>query len=217
VVDAVRDVEDLLDHLGVTGFRALGWSGGGPHALACGALLPERCEAVATLAGVGPYGAHGLEFTAGMAESNVEEFGKAVAGEAELDGFLTPLLGEFQQITADTVAEGMADLASEVDRQAMTGALAEDIAVSFRRALASGIAGWRDDDLAFVRDWGFLPSKIAVPVAIWQGRQDRMVPFEHGQWLAAEIPNAQPHLFEEEGHSSLLARVVDLLADLITL
>ena len=84
-----------------------------------------------------------------------------------------------------------------------------------RRALSTGIAGWRDDDLAFVAPWGFELSGITVPVSIWQGARDRMVPFAHGQWLAAHIPGARVHLYDDEGHISLaqqLPRIVDELA-----
>ena len=83
--------------------------------------------------------------------------------------------------------------------------------------MENGVAGWRDDDLAFVRDWGFGLSGISVPVAVCQGRQDRMVPYAHGEWLAAEIPTAEAHLFEDEGHVSLIAQIDKVLADLATL
>jgi pimeloyl-ACP methyl ester carboxylesterase len=53
-----------------------------------------------------------------------------------------------------------------------------------------------------------------VPVSVWQGRQDAMVPYSHGAWLAAHVPGARAHLFEDEGHISLLARMDDILADL---
>lgn len=67
-----EDVEDVLDHLDIHEFLSIGWSGGGPHALACGALLPNRCKAVSSLAGVGPYGEPDLDFLEGMGPENVE-------------------------------------------------------------------------------------------------------------------------------------------------
>jgi pimeloyl-ACP methyl ester carboxylesterase len=91
------------------------------------------------------------------------------------------------------------------------------MALALRRAVETGIAGWRDDDLAFTEDWGFALSDVALPVAVWQGRQDRMVPFAHGEWLAAEIPTAEAHLFDEEGHISLIAKIDEILTDLVAL
>jgi pimeloyl-ACP methyl ester carboxylesterase len=215
VADVVDDVTELLDHLGVAEFRAFGWSGGGPHALACAALLPNRCQAAAVLAGVAPYPARGIDFMDGMGQENIEEFGAALAGRERLTSYLEPLLEHFSQLTGDTVVQGLDTVLSGVDRAALTGLFAEEVAVSMRRAVAHGIAGWRDDDLAFVQSWGFEPSRIEVPVAIWQGRQDRMVPFAHGQWLAAEIPTAQAHLYAEEGHLSLIMQVDRILTDLM--
>jgi pimeloyl-ACP methyl ester carboxylesterase len=217
VGDAVEDVTALLAELGVSDFVTLGWSGGGPHALACAALLPDRCRAAALLAGVAPYPARGIDFLAGMDESNVEEFGAALAGFEAIDAYLTPLAEGLRDVTGASVADGLDSLLSDVDKAALTGVLADELALSLRRAVEVGVAGWRDDDLAFTTDWGFELSAIDVPVAVWQGRQDRMVPFAHGEWLAAEIPGAEAHLFEDEGHVSLTRRIDDVLADLVRL
>ena len=216
VADAAADVATILDSLGIDHFVTLGWSGGGPHALACAALLPERCDGAATLAGVAPYDAEGLDFLAGMGPENVEEFGAAARSRAELDAFL----GTFAEALADTTPEGLADslggLIDDVDRAALaTGELAEMLATSVRRAVSAGIDGWRDDDLAFVRDWGFDLGAISVPVSVWQGAHDRMVPFAHGRWLAAHIPGAREHLYDDEGHLSLVgSRCRAILDDL---
>jgi pimeloyl-ACP methyl ester carboxylesterase len=215
VADTVADATTLLDQLGIDRFCTLGWSGGGPHALACAALLPERCQAAATLAGAAPYGMPELDFMAGMDEANVEEFSTAVEGFDELDSYLRGLQGHFVEVTADSVVEGLSGLLSEVDKRAMTGQLAEEMAVTFRRTMGAGIAGWRDDDLAFVKDWGFQLADITVPVSVWQGEQDRMVPFAHGRWLADAIPEARPHLFADEGHISLASKAEMILADLL--
>jgi len=217
VADAVSDATTVLDELGVAEFVTLGWSGGGPHALACAALLPQRCRAAATLAGAAPYGVPGLDFLAGMDEANVEEFTAATDGFDRLDDYLRSLRSHFTEVTAASVVEGLAGLLSEVDKQAMTGQLAEEMAATFRRTMAAGIAGWRDDDLAFVKDWGFALTDITVPVSVWQGQQDRMVPFAHGQWLAATIPGARAHLLPDEGHISLASQAKMILADLIEL
>jgi pimeloyl-ACP methyl ester carboxylesterase len=215
VADAVADIETVLDAVGAQEFVTLGWSGGGPHALAAGALLPERCRAVAVLAGVAPYPAPGVDWFTGMGEGNIEEFGAALAGPAELDPLLESFAVELAEVTGAGVTEALASVLSPVDRAALTGEFAEEMAAALRRAVSSGIAGWRDDDLAFVKDWGFDLDQISVPVGIWQGRQDRMVPFEHGQWLAAKVPEAQAHLFATEGHLSIVGQLPDLLAELL--
>lgn len=111
------------------------------------------------------------------------------------------------------VAAALGGLVSDVDKAALTGEFAEFMAAVFRRAVPSGIAGWRDDDLAFTRDWGFDLARIERPVAVWQGEQDRMVPFTHGQWLAQHIPNARVRLYRDESHLSLGLKALDRIND----
>jgi len=216
VADAAGDVAAILDELGHEAFVTAGWSGGGPHALACAALLPGRCRSAASIAGVAPYHPDGLNWLAGMGPENVEEFGAAAAGEGPLTAFLEGTAAELREVTAEQVAAALGGLASEVDTAVLSGEFAEYLASSFRTAVAGGIAGWRDDDLAFVRPWGF-ELDLAVPVAIWQGGQDRMVPYDHGHWLADHVGGARPRLLPGEGHLSLVrtdfgAILDDLLA-----
>lgn len=211
------DVTAVLDHLGLGEFVALGWSGGGPHALACAALLPGRCTAAATIAGVAPYRAEGVDFLAGMGPENVEEFGAAIDDHERLRAFLEAGAAEVANVTGAEVAASLGGLVPEVDRAALTGDLADHLAASFRQAVSSGIWGWYDDDLAFVSPWGFSVEEVGVPVAVWQGGQDLMVPFAHGQWLAAHIPTARPRLFPEEGHISVAGQMERIVADLVAL
>jgi len=220
VADAAADVAAILDRIRVDEFVTAGWSGGGPHALACAALLPVRCLAAASIAGVAPSDSPGLDWLAGMAPENVEEFNAALAGEAELTRFLDAAAAELRDISADQVAGGLGELVSATDAAAVTGELAEYLAGSFRSALATGIAGWRDDDLAFAKDWGLSLEALghATPVAIWQGDQDRMVPAAHGDWLVANIPLARARLRPGEGHITLAAnRFGEILDDLLAL
>ncbi|MGI5241932.1 alpha/beta fold hydrolase [Dactylosporangium sp. CA-139066] len=216
VADVAEDVTAVLDRLGADRFVTLGWSGGGPHALACAALLPGRCAAAATLAGVAPYGAAGLDWLAGMGPENVEEFGAAAAGPEALEAFLDRAAAGLAAVSGDEVAAALGGLASPVDAAALTGAFAESLAAGFRSAVSSGTAGWRDDDLAFVRPWGFDPSAIAVPVVVWQGGQDRMVPPGHGEWLATHVPGARARLDPDAGHISMAGEAGALLDDLLS-
>ena len=214
IADAASDVAAILDHIGQTEFVVLGWSGGGPHALACAALLPDRCRAAASLAGVAPYDAGGLDFLAGMGPENVEEFGAAARSHDELRDFLENFAAGLRDITAEQVAGELGGLIDHVDRGALTGELAASMARMLRRAVSTGIAGWFDDDLAFVKPWGFDLDTIPVPVSIWQGAHDKMVPFAHGEWLADHVPNARVHLYDDEGHLSLVNRLSRILEDL---
>lgn len=218
VGDVAGDVAAVLDDLGAREFITYGVSGGGPHALACAANLPGRCLAAASVAGVAPYGAEGLDFLAGMGPENVEEFGSALKGSDELAKYLEAESAAFGSVTPDDIIAAFGGLVSDVDKSVLTGEYAANLAASLRAALSNGIAGWHDDDIAFTRGWGFELSRLAAPVAIWQGDQDRMVPFAHGQWLAAHIPGARAHLMAGEGHLSLtLAAIGDILDDLIDL
>ena len=203
VADMARDVQELSDVLGLRRLHVVGWSGGGPHALACAALLPDLVAGVATIASVAPYGAAGLDWLAGMGAENLDEFAATMAGLALLESHLVPLADELAVTTGADVADWFGDLVPEVDRAALTGDFADFIAASCRDAVRNGIWGWFDDDLAFTRGWGFDLDSIRLPVAIWQGSEDRMVPAAHGRWLADHVPGARAHLLDGEGHLSL--------------
>jgi pimeloyl-ACP methyl ester carboxylesterase len=149
-----------------------------------------------------------------MGAENVQEFSAAARSRGELEAMLEPWGDEMSAVTADQIADALGDLVDEVDREALTGDFAAMEAAAVRHALSSGIGGWVDDDLAFVKPWGFDLDSIAVPTAIWQGAHDRMVPFAHGEWLAAHIPGARAHLYDDEGHISLALQLPRILAAL---
>ena len=206
VADVVPLVEALADHLGHAQFVTMGWSGGGPHAIATAALLPQRCSGAMSLAGVAPYGEPDLDFLAGMGEDNIAEFGAALEGDSSLEAFLSGAAGAMRDVTADQVIDAMRSLLPAVDQAHLTGQEAEEMAAELRWSLAHGIWGWFDDDIAFTRPWGFDLGAITAPVQVWQGTDDLMVPFAHGQWLVQRLSSAEPRLVEGEGHLSLAAR-----------
>jgi pimeloyl-ACP methyl ester carboxylesterase len=218
VAGAASDVAAVLDQLGEREFITAGWSGGGPHALATAALLAERCLAAATIASLAPYRASGLDWLAGMAQENIEEMGAALQGEEPLTAYLTAAAAELADVTATEVAASLGGLVTAADRAAITGVFAQYLVEATVAALASGIGGWRDDDLAFASDWGFSLDLVRVPLSIWQGDQDAMVPFGHGEWLTKAIPAARAHLLPGEGHLTLVQnRIGDILDELTAL
>lgn len=214
VADAAQDVAAVLDAIGADRFATIGFSGGGPHGLACAALLPGRCLAAASVSGLAPYGVADLDWFAGMEQDNREEFSLAIAGGP---GHTLRLESQVSEVAA-LLARSPDAAALSDPATADIAAFKQFLATSFGRALQNGIQGWRDDDLAFTRAWGFDPAVISCPVAVWHGEQDQAVPPQHGRWLAAHIPNVRAHFDPERGHGDLfrlhVREIVDELADL---
>lgn len=213
VVDVVEDMSTLLDHLQAPRCLVAGWSGGGPHALATAARLPDRVAGVLSIAGVGPYGAPGLDFLAGMGEQNIEEFGLALQGESPLRAYLDEAAVGLREPTAAVIIDELSTLLPAVDVAALTDEVGADMATNLAEALRAGVDGWLDDDLAFIAPWGFALAEIRVPTFLWQGSADLMVPFAHGQWLAAHIPGVTAHLEPDEGHLSISVGALDRMLD----
>lgn len=203
VADCAADVAAIADAFGIERFHVVGWSGGGPHALACAALLPDRVISAATVAGAAPHDAEGLDWSAGMGDENIEELGLAERGADALRPWLENQAEEIRAATPDDLLRILGDLVSEPDRAMLNSDYAELSHASLQASISTGVFGWLDDDLAFVRSWGFSLDEIQVPVSIWQGREDRFVPITHGEWLAENVPGARSHLLENEGHLSL--------------
>ena len=216
VADCAADAATVADALGTEDFFTIGGSGGGPHALACAALLPERVAGAATIAGVAPTYAEDLDWLAGMGEENLQEFAAARAGPAELQSFIDRYAQELRSVTGEQVRKALGDLVSPPDAGVLTGEYAEFSAAGIRDSLRTGIWGWFDDDLALLGDWGFDLDAIATPVTIWQGREDRFVPPAHGEWLAANVAGARAQLLDGHGHLSLaIASFGEILDELV--
>jgi pimeloyl-ACP methyl ester carboxylesterase len=148
-----------------------------------------------------------------MGAENVEEFEAALESDAALLEFKERNWPVFRAVTGEEMAEAFGDLIDHVDRGSLTGAFAEYVAASVREGLRESYWGWFDDDKAVVKPWGFDVADIRIPVHIWQGGHDRMVPFAHGQWLAAHIPTAIPHVDPEDGHLRIVVQEMGAIVD----
>jgi pimeloyl-ACP methyl ester carboxylesterase len=220
VADVVADADPVLAAIGAADQPrlVLGWSGGGPHALAHAALDPQ-CAAVSVIAGAGPFEEMSREeWTAGMGPENQVEFDAAMQGAEVLTESLAAFAEGMANVTPDGVVEGFGGLVDEVDAAAIRQpGVAEHYAEGLRMALSAGITGWRDDTLSFVKPWGFDLRTITTPVALWQGGHDLMVPPTHATRMAELIPTAQLHTDPDEGHLSYIARLDEILADLVAI
>ncbi|MDQ0372779.1 alpha/beta fold hydrolase [Cellulomonas humilata] len=197
VASAAGDVEAIADALGLDRFAVLGHSGGGPHALACAALLDDRVVATVSGSSLAPYPADGLDWFAGINPAGTAELRAAVEGRAALERVLTASEYDPEMFTAtDHVAlEGDWGWLGRIAGEALEG----------------GIGGMVDDDLAYVAPWGFDPATITAPVLLLHGEADRVVPSSHGLWLTHRIPSAELWLRPGDGHVSVLAAATDAL------
>jgi pimeloyl-ACP methyl ester carboxylesterase len=211
VVANNADIRELLDSFGIRDFISIGWSGGGPHALATTTLAGSK--GAITLAGVGAYGVDDLDFLAGMGEENEIEFGEALKGEAAISAWMDANAVAFKNVTGEQIREAFGGLIGDADKAVLQGAYAEESATDMRKGLAVSFDGWIDDDIAFVQPWGFDLGAISVPVLIWQGDDDFMVPHAHSYWLEKHIPGAQLNFVPGHGHISLIVKYNEQILD----
>jgi pimeloyl-ACP methyl ester carboxylesterase len=145
-----------------------------------------------------------------------EGFTIALAGDPQHTELLTEAAESLRAVTGKQVITAFGEVIDEADKAVLTGEFANYMAATLRTAVRNGIAGWHDDELAIVSEWGFAPDDPALPpVAIWQGDQDRMVPYAHGEWLARHVAGARAHLMPGEGHLTLVTtKIGDIVDDL---
>lgn len=203
VADSAADCVSLLAHLGVARYWTVGWSTGGPHALAQAALAPESVAGVLSVASFAPFDAPGLDFVEGMGAQNVAQFGVAGQGEAAVRGLVAQMAAAVRGADPADVVAGLASLFSPVDAELLQGRFGAENAASMNYALASGDEGWVEDLVALTSPWGVDIGAIEAHVGLWHGAEDRMVPLSHGQWLAGHLSVVTSHLEAGHGHLSL--------------
>lgn len=113
--------------------------------------------------------------------------------------------------------EAMSSLLPDVDKEAMTKntEVGQYLVDSIHEGLKAGSDGWVDDDLSMIEPWGFELSEIKVPVMLYQGTEDKMVPYAHGEWLAKHLPQEKlrKRLIKGQGHVSIFLGREDSIID----
>jgi pimeloyl-ACP methyl ester carboxylesterase len=215
VADVVPDVEAIADALEVDQFAVLGRSGGGPHALACAALLPDRVTRAGILVSLAPWAADGLDWFAGMSDSNVLEYRSAASEPEALTAALVRTAAAIRVNPSSHVTTLGPELPESDQRMMADVCLRELLAQNYAEALQDSADGWIDDSLAFCSPWGFEPADIKVPVLIWHGQEDVFSPVAHSRWLANQIPNASIVIQPGAAHFAAFEVMPDILAWLI--
>jgi pimeloyl-ACP methyl ester carboxylesterase len=208
IAAAAGDMRAIAAALEIDRLVTWGISGGGPHALACAALAPDLVLAAACLAGPAPYDADGLDWLAGQGEANVAEHGAALAGEAALRPGVEEETAGMLAAGVDGMKAALATLLSPLDAAVVERGAGDFLFETMEAGLRPSPDGWIDDDLAFVRPWGFELSAVRVPVLLVQGVHDRFVPVGHFDWLARHVPGAVARLEQGQGHLSLYETAV---------
>ncbi len=203
VVDCVGDIAAIADVLGIDRFAITGGSGGGPHALAVAARLPERVTRAACAVGIAPYDAEGIDWFDGMDPLNVQEFEWALQGEEVLARELEREAAEVKERVAADPSKLLGDdwELSEADRAELARPeRAEVTRQDVEEAFRNGVWGWVDDDLCFAQPWAFDVAEIRVPTRIIFGLTDVLVPAAHGHWLGRHVPSAEVVAEHDQGH-----------------
>jgi pimeloyl-ACP methyl ester carboxylesterase len=191
VASAATYVTSVADALGIERFAVMGHSGGGPHALACGALLPERVLGVVSIAALAPFDAEGFDWFAGMADSGVATLRAAVQGRETLERYQEEFGNNYDPEF------------TQADLAVLSGTWSWLLEV-VRAAVAAGPGAAIDDNLAYAAPWGFDPIQVTTPVLLAHGGLDRVVPSSHSEWLASRCSSAELWLRPGDGHISIL-------------
>jgi pimeloyl-ACP methyl ester carboxylesterase len=221
VADAAKDVETIANFFGIDRFSVVGRSGGGPHALACAALLTSRVICAAALGSLAPYNAEGLDWSLGMTDSNVRAYRNARNAEADLGPLVSMLNEQAQQVRGNGNSEGLLKfLWPELnghDKEVIGDiALRRQIAKVHTAALSETINGWVDDVIALGNQWGFELSDISAPVMLWSGGDDAFSPTGHTKWLAKRIPDVKLEIDPGAAHFGaveILPKILTWVAD----
>jgi pimeloyl-ACP methyl ester carboxylesterase len=212
VADAAADVRAIADMLKIRDFAVVGRSGGGPHALACAANMPERVTSAAALVSFAPPDADGLDWYDGMAEQNATEYSRVDHVLSELIDDVKKRVDEIQG-DPDSLVRLIESALCSLDRRVIDDwALRRLITDSYIVAVKQGPYGWIDDTLALRQPWGFSFADITAPVCLWHGRKDAFSPPSHTEWLAKQIPHADIRVAPDAGHFAAVEILPETLA-----
>jgi pimeloyl-ACP methyl ester carboxylesterase len=209
--DWADDVAKLADRLGIDRFSILGASGGGPYAVACACRLPDRLLAVGIVCGLAPITARGI--LRGMTGFNRFGLRLAAAAPQLVKALFLPMAALLKH-RPQRMLSSIARRAGQPDRWVLSRPeIRETMCRSFHEAARIGLSGAIRDAILYSRAWGLHLTEITVPVSLWHGEKDRIVPPAMGRWLEANIPGCHARFYPEEGHFSLITNRINAIIE----
>ena len=202
IIDANDDLEEILNQLDIENFVSIGWSGGGPYALASGLL--KKCTGVQLIASVSPYDADDFDWFQDQTPEMVEE---AKVSAKSLEDSIAFKEGYYTELRDMTTEEFLVEYEKRSSFKVFENAYQEfskDLSFSMRDALRDGAIGYAEDEYAFLSNWGFETKEIQVPVGIWQGLDDKSVSPHMARWLNANTMKPTLKLLEGQHHGSIM-------------
>lgn len=204
-----RDVAAFADALGIERFAVAGYSRGGPHALACGAEIPERLTRLGVVSGIAPH----AELYDFMEEDEEQLIASAVDDPVSaVKAYLAGL-----DLTEDPTAFLRGPL-PEVERRFLDDPPTREMYEASLREhyVRQGDEGDAWEALAIYADaWGFALSEVETPVHVWHGRLDQIALPAHADYLNEHLPNVETTFWPDEGHAGILARWPEIVAALV--
>lgn len=202
VIDANDDLEEILNQLEIDDFVSVGWSGGGPYALASGLL--KKCTGVQLIASVSPYDAEDFDWFQDSTPESIEETKISAKSLQDCITFKEGYYTELRDLSAEQLLGEYEKRSSFKLFENSYRAFAKDLSFSMHDALRDGVIGYAEDEYAFLRNWGFECQDVQVAVGIWQGLDDKSVPHHMARWLNANILSPTLELKEGQHHSSIM-------------
>jgi pimeloyl-ACP methyl ester carboxylesterase len=212
LLDWPKDVAELADRMGIEEFSVIGWSGGGPYALACGYALPDRVSAVGLVSSPAPLtGAPESGYLRRLDRNAVRAAGRAPwLVRLALWHWGRPQRRDATQFFEDSVAEMCAADQAVLAAPELRDRMIANSAELYRQ----GGRGMYDEGLVLARPWGFQLEQVRVPVYVWHGALDETVPLAMADYLARSIPTVKVNIHADEGHHLLYRRWPEILAAL---
>jgi len=211
VIDANDDLEEILNQLEIDNFVSVGWSGGGPYALASGLL--KKCTGVQLIASVSPYDVEDFNWFQDSTPESIEETKISAKSLQDCITFKEGYYTELRDLSAEQLLVEYEKRSSFKLFENAYRAFSKDLSFSMRDALRDGAIGYAEDEYAFLSNWGFETKDIQVPVSIWQGLDDKSVSPHMARWLNANILNPTLELLEDQHHSSIMVEKREEILD----